>query len=95
MAVFSLLVFTASWCPPCEGIADLVAQAAHGLGVTVETVDIDANVERAEHYRVNAVPTYLRLRGTTEDGRLEGIPSVRSLREFMLGGERGRPSLPG
>jgi thiol-disulfide isomerase/thioredoxin len=95
MAEFSLLVFTAGWCPACEGVGALVARAAQGLGIAIETVDIDADVDLAEQHRVHAVPTYLRMRGPAEDGRTEGLPTAAALRAFMLGGEQGRRSLPG
>ena len=52
-----VLDFTAEWCGPCQRIkADLHALATK-YGVELVEIDVDAQQDVAQEYRVNAMPT--------------------------------------
>ena len=53
--------FTAAWCGPCRVLGPVLEQAvASAGGVTLAAYDIDESSERAEEFRVSAVPSVVR-----------------------------------
>lgn len=53
--------FKAAWCGPCRVLAPVLAAAvAEAGGVTLVAYDIDESSERAEEFRVSAVPSVVR-----------------------------------
>ena len=52
-----LLVFTASWCAPCNNIRVILNKLK-----TIENIiiyDVDSNRELTDKYKVGAVPTFI------------------------------------
>lgn len=49
-----LLKFYADWCQPCKMLSKIMEDV--DLGVPVENIDIDANMETAKKYGVRGVP---------------------------------------
>lgn len=49
-----LLKFHATWCQPCKMLSKVMEDV--DLGVPVENVDIDENMELAKKYGVRGVP---------------------------------------
>jgi thioredoxin 1 len=59
-----LLDFAASWCGPCRSLAPVVADlASRHPALTVLKVDIERDVELADGYGVQSVPTFLLFKG--------------------------------
>ena len=56
----TLLVFTASWCGPCQNFKkDLAADATLAGEYPVDNIDIDVAPEVAADFAVNGVPTFI------------------------------------
>lgn len=50
--------FTAAWCGPCRVLGPVLEKAVDSAGgVTLAAYDIDESSERAEEFRVSAVPS--------------------------------------
>jgi thioredoxin 1 len=54
-----LVEFTADWCPPCKMIAPVLARIADDEAgrLTVLSLDVDANPQTSQRYRVLGMPT--------------------------------------
>lgn len=89
-AGIALVDFQADWCVYCRRIAPAVralAQEREDLRVLI--ADIDALPELAAEYGVEAVPTFLLLRGGEVLDRMTAPESKAALEAFVEGG-RGR-----
>jgi len=51
-----LVDFWAEWCGPCQGMMPVLAELEKS-GVKVGKVDVDAQSELAQEYRVMSIPT--------------------------------------
>jgi thiol-disulfide isomerase/thioredoxin len=52
-----VLVFSASWCGPCQRDKAVLVQVK-AMGVEVQVIDIDARPDLARKFGVTSVPTY-------------------------------------
>lgn len=78
--------FTASWCGPCKMIApayDAMSAQKEFSDVIFLKVDVDEVAELAEKFQVQAMPTFLFLKGNQEIDRFSGA-SADKLRETVL-----------
>uniref|UniRef100_A0A1J3K828 Thioredoxin H-type n=1 Tax=Noccaea caerulescens TaxID=107243 RepID=A0A1J3K828_NOCCA len=56
--------FTATWCPPCRFIAPIFAEYAKNfLDVVFFKVDVDQLATVAKQFEVEAMPTFIYMRG--------------------------------
>lgn len=78
-----LLVFSASWCPPCKTYKPVVEEFQQEFSVT--KVDIDEEPEIAKDYGVQSIPTTILI---DDEGyelkRLNGSQRIETLREFVM-----------
>ena len=72
-----LLVFSASWCQPCQRLKPAVVEI-EATGVKVTRVDIDQHPDLARKYGVTSVPTMFVTVGN-KTTRTQDIDEVRRL----------------
>jgi thioredoxin 1 len=83
--VLKLVDFTAVWCPPCQMMKPVFAELEKELAgrVAFEAVDVDNNPERAKHYGVMSVPTFVLEKDGTEVGRLIGAQPKEEMKTWL------------
>lgn len=73
--------FFATWCGPCKKIAPAFEKLAEVYpSITFLKVDVDESAELAEHYEVQAMPTFLFLKDGIIVKRIEGA-DLRAMEE--------------
>ena len=79
--------FSATWCMPCKMIAPAFEELSNPSGefgnVVFIKIDVDEVPDLAEKYQVQAMPTFLFLRGDKEIDRFSGA-SVEKLRQTIM-----------
>ena len=79
--------FSATWCMPCKMIAPAFEEMSNPSGefsnVVFIKIDVDEVPDLAERYQVQAMPTFLFLRGDKEIDRFSGA-SVEKLRQTIM-----------
>lgn len=53
----------ATWCGPCKAIAPYVMQKNQSTGIPVIKIDVDQAPELSEAYKIQAMPTFLVIKG--------------------------------
>jgi thioredoxin-like negative regulator of GroEL len=76
-----IIRFTASWCVPCKSLAKVLEEV--DLGVPVEVVDIDDNMELAMEYGIRSVPTLKLVEDGTVLKTLNGVKTATELLEWV------------
>ena len=54
----------ADWCGPCKHIAPYVHQKSKQTGIALVKVNVDTAPELASTYKIQAMPTFLVIKGT-------------------------------
>ena len=49
--------FSAKWCGPCRAFRPIIEEITGEESIIVEFIDVDQEQNKAEQYRVTAVPT--------------------------------------
>ena len=76
--------FTAAWCGPCKMIAPIYEEMSQEFseGCLFLKIDVDEIPDLAEHFQVQAMPTFVFMKSFDEVGRFSGA-SVDKLREMI------------
>jgi thiol-disulfide isomerase/thioredoxin len=56
-----------SWCGPCIHIAPTVDRKSQETGIAVAKIDVDAAHDLAVKFGVNSMPTFLVIKGDTDN----------------------------
>lgn len=76
-----LLVFSASWCGPCNNMKPVVNQLDQNR---VVRYDIDSCDDELVEYSVKAVPTFIVVdEDNKEVGRIQGATTLSKLQELL------------
>ncbi|MHA2621089.1 MAG: thioredoxin [bacterium JZ-2024 1] len=69
----------AEWCAPCKMLEPIIEDAAEDFEgqIKVGKVDVDADPEIADEYKVMSIPTVLVFHGGKEIGRIVGYSPKR------------------
>ena len=72
----TLVDFFATWCGPCRMQGPVLEEVKNKVGDTANVlkVDIDKNVELAQRYRVQSVPTIILFKSGEAVWRAVGLP---------------------
>lgn len=76
-----LLVFTADWCGACRHMKPVVAEL-YREGFDVQTLNVDANREKAQKFGVRGIPTFILVRDGKEVRRQTGVTSAERLKQI-------------
>lgn len=71
-----LVDFWADWCMPCRALAPMIDQVAEELAgkLKVFKVDVDANQQTAQTFRIMSIPTLILFQGGEPKGQIVGRP---------------------
>lgn len=81
-----LLDFWATWCGPCRMIAPVVeAVAEENPDIVVGKVDVDAEMELAQAFKVMSIPTLVVLKDGKVTGQAVGVQSKAQILKLVKG----------
>ena len=79
-----LIDFFATWCGPCKMLAPVLDKvAATEKDVTFVKVDIDRNVDAAEEFGVQVIPTLILVKNGEAVAREQGFMPEGALKKFI------------
>lgn len=79
-----LIDFFATWCGPCKMLAPVLDKvAAEVKDVTFVKIDIDKNVDAAEEYGVQVIPTLVLVKNGEVVAREMGFMPEPELKKFV------------
>ena len=76
--MIEILYWTASWCGPCKIMRPIVAEL-QAEGHKITKIDVDQEREKANLYRISAMPTFIVLKNGSEQKRFVGARSKAQL----------------
>jgi thioredoxin-like negative regulator of GroEL len=77
----NLVLFSASWCGPCQQLKKTIAVT--DLGIPVRSVDVDSDPVAAADYSIRGVPTLILIEDNQVVKRKSGAMSSQQLKEFI------------
>jgi thioredoxin 1 len=77
----NLVLFSASWCGPCQQLKKTLAVT--DLGIPVSLVDVDSDPVAAADYSIRGVPTLILIEDNQVVKRKSGAMSSQQLKEFI------------
>lgn len=57
----NILYFHAVWCGPCKRFNDTVAELVNEHGAQIQKIDVDANPDIAQKYKIRSIPAIIRV----------------------------------
>jgi len=79
-----LLKFQASWCKPCKALSIVMQNVKHPLVESVQEIDIDENLAKAQEFCIRVVPTIVILDDEGKEiKRATGMLHEYRLMEFL------------
>lgn len=82
---FFMIYFTAKWCGPCQKVKPLYNALSEGFDKDVCQFclcDIDENEELTDSFKIQAVPTFVLMKGNTYVGETAGA-DIRKVHELL------------
>ena len=70
------LLFSASWCGPCQTLKPVMEQVSKTIPVT--KIDVDTNAQTVSDYGVRSVPTVVLIKDGREVKRFTGVQSLNT-----------------
>ncbi len=81
-----LVDFWAEWCGPCKRLSPVLDEfAAEHPGLTVATVDVDANPQTQQKYQVMSIPTLIMFVGGEPVKTVLGAKNKKALAKAFDG----------
>ena len=70
------LLFSASWCGPCQTLKPVMEQVSKTIPVT--KIDVDTDAQTVSDYGVRSVPTVVLIKDGKEVKRFTGVQSLNT-----------------
>ena len=70
------LLFSASWCGPCQTLKPVMEQVSKTIPVT--KIDVDTDAQTVSDYGVRSVPTVVLIKDGIEVKRFTGVQSLNT-----------------
>jgi len=80
-----LVDFYADWCGPCKAMEPVIKEVAKNVQgkIKVVKINIDKNVQAAQQYSVQAVPTFIIFKNGNPHWRHAGMIDKKSLIDIL------------
>ena len=75
-----LVDFWAEWCGPCQGMMPVLKELEDS-GIKVGKIDVDAQPELAQEYRVMSIPTLVWMKDGKAVDQMIGAQTLETLQE--------------
>ena len=76
-----LVDFWAEWCGPCQGMMPVLKEFEESTGIKVGKIDVDAQPELAQEYRVMSIPTLIWMKDGKAVDQMIGAQTLEALQE--------------
>lgn len=81
----TLVDFFATWCGPCKMMHPILDQLKTNLGESIRIIkiDVDKNMDLAQSYRIQSVPTLILIKDGKTLWRQSGAMSLENLKNII------------
>ena len=76
--------FSAKWCGPCRTFRPIMEEVASEEAIIVEFIDVDNEQNKAEKYKVTAVPTIVVEENGIVIDRIIGVITKQQILERLM-----------